>query len=222
MRRSIFYAVPLILILAGLLGPAIYSNKYSKTVSPAATAGTTSPAGVNAADPSAGGSSTGGESGPAARPAPETGRERPAQTKGEDLVTGSPATVAEKDPALLPAGVPPDGTVTINIAVVGKNGELLFGPSGVKAPKGSSGNASPLGALDATGLTYDMSSRTPGLVEAIGGQRNKGQGGWMYKVNEEIPLIAAEKKKLSEGDRVIWWYSNAIDAPPPEWDALVK
>jgi len=67
-----------------------------------------------------------------------------------------------------------------------------------------------------------MSSRFPDLVVAVAGQRNKGQSGWMYKVNDEVPLVAASKRKLQEGDRVIWWYSTSISNPPPEWNSLKK
>ncbi len=77
-------------------------------------------------------------------------------------------------------------------------------------------------ALEATGLPYDVSSRWPDLVEVIAGQRNKGQAGWMYKVNETVVMSAANKKQIASGDKIIWWYSESIDNPPPEWSGLEK
>ncbi len=79
-----------------------------------------------------------------------------------------------------------------------------------------------LGALEATGVSYEVSKRWPDFVETIAGQRNKGQAGWLYKVNEEVPLVAAGKKQLAAGDRVIWWYSRSINNPAPVWEQFVK
>jgi hypothetical protein len=33
------------------------------------------------------------------------------------------------------------------------------------------------------------------FVQSIAGQANKGMGGWMYKVNNETPLVAARRQK---------------------------
>ncbi len=112
--------------------------------------------------------------------------------------------------------------ITVGVAVLGKESELLFGPAEVVIREDSIWGFTALGALDATGLDYEMSSRFPDLVVAVAGQRNKGQSGWMYKVNDEVPLVAASKRKLQEGDRVIWWYSTSISNPPPEWNSLKK
>lgn len=111
---------------------------------------------------------------------------------------------------------------TVGVAVLGKEGEILFGPAEVVIREDGIWGFTALGALDATGLDYEMSPRFPDLVVAVAGQRNKGQSGWMYKVNDEVPLVAASKRKLQEGDRVIWWYSTRISNPPPEWDSLKK
>ena len=67
------------------------------------------------------------------------------------------------------------------IAVVGMNGELLYGPGNVTVTQ----KLTALDILDATGLPYTLSGS---FVEAIAGQRNKGQSGWMYMVNGNIPI----------------------------------
>ncbi|MBA4321039.1 MAG: hypothetical protein C0412_21830 [Flavobacterium sp.] len=47
--------------------------------------------------------------------------------------------------------------------------------------------------------TYDIGI----MIEAIGDKEN-GQDGkyWMYYVNEELPMISADKKELNPGDKV--------------------
>lgn len=44
----------------------------------------------------------------------------------------------------------------------------------------------------------------------------------MYKVNDQVPMTAAVDMKLAAGDRVLWWYSEGLDKPPPEWAQLEK
>ncbi len=112
--------------------------------------------------------------------------------------------------------------VTVKVAVLGKNEELLYGPASVKITKKDVEGVTALDALDATGLPYYMSAKWPDFVESVAGQSNKGQSGWMFKVNEEIPLVASADKPVTNGDKVIWWYSRSMDIPPPEWDDLLK
>jgi len=119
---------------------------------------------------------------------------------------------------------PPDqpGEKEVEIAVVGLNGELLYGPQKVTVTEKNFGGVTALGALDATGLPYVTSRRWAIFVEAVAGQRNKGQAGWMYQVNNEIPPAGSDQKPLKEGDRVIWWYSERNDSRPPAWEQLLK
>lgn len=118
-----------------------------------------------------------------------------------------------------PASSSPPG-IKAAVAVVGKNGKILFGPAAVTIPGGKPATA--LTALAATGLPYAMSSRFPDLVVSIADQQNQGQSGWMYKVNGVTASVAAPKKHVSEGDRIIWWYSQSLDAPSPEWETLLN
>lgn len=107
------------------------------------------------------------------------------------------------------------------LAVVGKDDELIFGPTKVELPESDTQSLTALSVLAATGLSYSVSNRWPDFVEAIAGQRNQGQAGWLYQVNGVVPLVAAGKKTLAAGDRVIWWYSDSISDPPPNWGQLV-
>ncbi|MCR4419954.1 MAG: DUF4430 domain-containing protein [Clostridia bacterium] len=110
--------------------------------------------------------------------------------------------------------------MTAAVAVVGGQGELLFGPAEVKIDPDNPWGATALGALEATGLPYQMSARFPELVETIAGQSNRGASGWMYQVNGEVPMLSAARHPVRHGDRIIWWYSRDLAQPPPAWEAL--
>jgi len=113
-----------------------------------------------------------------------------------------------------------DLVLTVSIAVVGKNKEIIYAPSKISIAAGEAESVTVLNVLDATGLNYETSSRWPELVEFIGGLGNKGQSGWMYTVNDQIPMVSAASKKVLEGDRIIWWYSEDIRAKFPVWEDL--
>ncbi|AFV10574.1 amylopullulanase AmyB [Thermacetogenium phaeum DSM 12270] len=132
-------------------------------------------------------------------------------------LTGS-AVLTVKSP------VPPGGTstYTVEIAVVGMDGELLYGPGPVTISAGSRWGMTALGALDATDLPYSMSDQWPDFIESIAGQAGSGMAGWCYVVNGNIPSVAAAKYDVRDGDRIIWYYSKDINEPPPKWDDLVK
>jgi hypothetical protein len=142
------------------------------------------------------------------------------ENEAEPAAPAAPVQSAGAAP-IAPA-VPDSDAVEVNIVVVGSDGEVLFGPSSVKLKEKEGWGVTALGALEATGVSYEVSKRWPDFVETIAGQRNKGQAGWLYKVNEEVPLVAAGKKQLAAGDRVIWWYSRSINNPAPVWEQFVK
>lgn len=107
----------------------------------------------------------------------------------------------------------------VRVAVVGQ-GELLFGPGRVFIDEDNPWGSTALGALDATGLDYSAGSN--GFVTSIAGLANTGLNGWMYKVNDTLPAVAAHQKRVSEGDRVIWWYSDDPYSTGPVWADLEK
>ncbi|MEW6572995.1 MAG: S-layer homology domain-containing protein [Bacillota bacterium] len=108
---------------------------------------------------------------------------------------------------------------SVEIAVVGLDGELLFGPESVLIGSYGKWGLTPLGALHATGLTYQDVN---GFVINIAGQTNSGMCGWMYQVNDTVPMVAAKDYGLQAGDRVLWWYSVDLNSPAPAWDDLLK
>ncbi|MEG6521815.1 DUF4430 domain-containing protein [Desulfotomaculum sp. 1211_IL3151] len=136
-------------------------------------------------------------------------------------VTGGSASVTAQSQGNITSETE-ENQLLINLAVVGMNGELLYGPSSVTVSQPNQGVITVLEVLDASGIEYTMSSRYPGLVESIVSQRNRGQGGWMYKINDQSPMQGASKMAVKKGDTVIWWYSQSIRVPPPQWEQLMQ
>lgn len=212
--KKIWY-IPLLLILLCLLGSVIYSNKQLQSPVPENEANiiadNTAPAAVSPE-----------ENGKAA-PVPSSATDVFNASTGDDRAAAStPVSSAKADEEAASTPAEPQGSraITVNIAVVGKDGELLFGPGRVDIPESSRQEATALEALAATGLPYQVAKRYPDFVESIAGLSNKGQAGWLYQVNGEVPLMAASKKPVVADDYVIWWYSNSINEPPPKWEQL--
>ncbi|NLO89369.1 MAG: DUF4430 domain-containing protein [Clostridia bacterium] len=120
----------------------------------------------------------------------------------------------------IPESETPDG-YEVFVAVVGKEGELLFGPSMVTLKEDSRWGLTAMGALQATGLSFTTHPNYGDFVTSVEGLKNEGSGGWMYKVNDEIPSVSAGEITLERGDKVIWWYSSGSDFEGPSWDSLV-
>ena len=110
--------------------------------------------------------------------------------------------------------------LAVNIAVVGKNGTLLFGPSSISLSSQDRFALTAMGALNKTGLRWSFSDRWEGLIVEIAGEQNQGMSGWMYSVNARVPTVLASEQSVSDGDRIIFWYSQDASASSPEWDRL--
>ncbi|MDN5331085.1 MAG: hypothetical protein PWP45_310 [Tepidanaerobacteraceae bacterium] len=139
-----------------------------------------------------------------------------ASDKKESAADGSDTT-KETDSTSVAAG-----KCQVEIAIVGKEGRIVYGPAKVAVKENNRWGLTVLGALDSTGVEYNTSPTYAGFVISIAGQANKGMSGWMYKVNDEVPMAAASEKKIKPGDRIIWWYSESISTPSPDWESLVK
>lgn len=110
---------------------------------------------------------------------------------------------------------------TVGVAVVGMNGEKLFGPAYVTVLSTNPWGVTALGALDATGLSYTTSPTWYGFVDSIAGQPGTGTKGWMYTVNGSSPLVLAKDCPIANDDKVIWYYSNSMEQVPPTWQQLL-
>lgn len=116
--------------------------------------------------------------------------------------------------------IPPDeDKFRVKIAVVGMNGELLYGPDSVTVSTDGQWGTTALGALDATGLDY-KADRNSGFVSRIAGQANSGMNGWMFKINGVVAMVAGKDKQVRAGDQIIWWYSEDMNSKGPDWSSL--
>ncbi|OPX84123.1 MAG: Endo-1,4-beta-xylanase A precursor [Pelotomaculum sp. PtaB.Bin104] len=127
------------------------------------------------------------------------------------------------DPPNNPGGdgqKPPEkDELSVRIAVVGIDNELLYPPGEVSVSNDSKWGKTALGALHATGLNYNADPGS-GFVNKIEGQANNGMNGWMFKVNGVVAAVAGKDKEVRAGDRIIWWYSDDINSNGPDWDSL--
>jgi hypothetical protein len=120
------------------------------------------------------------------------------------------------------AGGQPSGTeTTVGLAVVGSDSELLFEPSYIAVDKANEWGLTALGALDASGLSYETSSWSYGyLVYSIEGLANSGLSGWMFTINGVSPGVGADKYAIKNNDKIIFYYSESMDQKPPVWNDL--
>jgi hypothetical protein len=148
-----------------------------------------------------------------------------AQSAGETQVSafydGLTASAGVTVNSVSPGGGSVGTEVTVGLAVVGMDNELLYGPSNLSVDESNEWGLTALGALDASGISYDTSSWAYGdFVEAIDGQANSGLAGWMYTANGVSPAVGADQYEIEEDDEIIFYYSESMDQAPPQWDNL--
>lgn len=113
-------------------------------------------------------------------------------------------------------------TITVGIAVVGKNGEVLFSPSSRTLSEDNPWELTAMGALNVTGLNYTLCTKHEGFVTGIEGQFNEAKSGWMYNVDGYTPSVLAKDFVVDDNDRVMWWFSEDFGVAPPAWEDLKK
>ncbi|MDD4169741.1 MAG: DUF4430 domain-containing protein [Desulfotomaculaceae bacterium] len=254
MNKKLWYLIPLVLLIIGLLLPAFLNSRHTAGPVPPDQSAVLFDSAGNVGQPpavlpdselssSAGQFNHDSGNGAFAEPDhPQSGTPEATDTKAVELTgateapapdaTGQYGNGASTTPAPAPepatsaltpsAGANDSNLVTCHLAVVGKGGEPLFGPAPVKLSPDTPQGLTALGVLAAAGLTYNTSKRWPDFIETIAGQRNQGQSGWIYQVNGAVPPVAAGKKTVAAGDKIIWWYSGSISDPPPVWEQLVN
>jgi hypothetical protein len=75
----------------------------------------------------------------------------------------------------------------------------------------------PLGALDAAGVGYKVDDSYWDeygslFVISVKGRENAGVGGWMYLVNGVSPVQGANACTVSDGDEIIWYWSDSMSS----------
>lgn len=104
----------------------------------------------------------------------------------------------------------------VEVAVIGKSGDVIYGPRSVTVSTSDEFGTTAMGALDATGLDWEFGD-TYGFVDEIDGEQNQGLNGWMYAVNSRMPNVLAVNKTVKSGDQVLWWYSTSSMDGVPDW-----
>ncbi|MEL7650130.1 MAG: S-layer homology domain-containing protein [Sedimentibacter sp.] len=104
----------------------------------------------------------------------------------------------------------------VEVAVIGKSGDVIYGPKSVTVSASDEFGGTAMSALDATGLDWEFGD-TYGFVEEIDGEQNQGLNGWMYAVNGRLPNVLAVNKTVKSGDKVLWWYSKSSMDGIPDW-----
>lgn len=118
----------------------------------------------------------------------------------------------------------PDSTESpVSVAIVGKDGELLFTPGEITVQKSGKWGLTALGALDATGIEHEVTDSDYGpYISSINGQVPEDMAGWMYTVNDQSQLVGVGDYILNEGDCIIFYYSSNWEDPAPKWADLTQ
>jgi hypothetical protein len=229
-NRKLVYLLVFLVVLAGVILPAVYSNKADSLQGKGVPVESEATSGGETSESASGDIQKEGqqdreiqpqdrESGTEEKVAAEKGQSSSNLKTGDRPKEGS-SGAKSSPPSKDVSQSSPDSGCRVGVAVVGMDGELLFGPAYVVVKKDNKWGQTALGALEATGLPYTTKPFWPDFVESICGQSNQGTSGWMYMVNGEVPMHMADKHPVKDGDKVIWWYSRSMDQPPPRWDEL--
>jgi plastocyanin len=111
-------------------------------------------------------------------------------------------------------------TISVGVAIVGQNGQTMYGPSSVTVSPGNQWGLTVLGALDATGTHYATTSTDVGVwVANIDGEamQQGGTAGWIFTVNGVESPVGPAVTNINNGDRVLWYWSSSMSQAPPTW-----
>ncbi|PKM78052.1 MAG: hypothetical protein CVU90_04885 [Firmicutes bacterium HGW-Firmicutes-15] len=111
---------------------------------------------------------------------------------------------------------------TVSIAVVGKAGNLLYSPGSVQITENDEFGLTAMSVLKATGLSWRFKTGTDGFIEDIAGETNEGMNGWCGKKNSTPFWDVPKEISVSEGDKIIFWYSMNANFNGPNWDDLLS
>jgi len=125
-----------------------------------------------------------------------------------------------------PGGDGGSSGTSVGVAVVGLNGQMIYGPSTVVISSSDKYGLTALGALVATGLQYVAPNGNYGIwVTNIDGLANGSSGstvGWMFTVNDAAPSTGPAVTTVANGDHVIWYYTESMNQIAPTWAGLTS
>jgi LPXTG-motif cell wall-anchored protein len=109
----------------------------------------------------------------------------------------------------------------VSIAIIGKDGESLYAPGEVTVLENGKWGLTAFGALEATGVSHEIKDSDYGpYLTSINGQAGDKNGGWMYTVNDESPLVGMHQYDIQDGDCIIVYNSTDWENPAPTWEEL--
>ncbi|MDD4238512.1 MAG: DUF4430 domain-containing protein [Desulfotomaculaceae bacterium] len=220
MKRKLTYLIALLVVLGAAIVPALYMQKVFNSQQQYQQAEVIAPnAGeqIGAADQTASNPDQSLIINEVKQDKPVPDQQVATSNNNSRESAAPPEAASDSSPA-----VTPESGCMVGIAVVGKEGESLYSAGKVVVRKDNKWGITAMGALDATGLPYSTMPTWPDFVSSICGQANSGVSGWMYSVNGDIPMHMADKHPVKTGDKVIWWYSNSMEQPRPQWGDLVQ
>lgn len=114
--------------------------------------------------------------------------------------------------------------IKVSMAVVGKNGALLFAPSSFSVNSTNEWGLSVLGALDASGADYRIGlwEEWGYYIDSVQGLDSNGTGGWMYAVNNKAGMTMAANCTIKNNDKIVFYWASAMEDQPPLWSDLLK
>ena len=115
--------------------------------------------------------------------------------------------------------------ISVGVAVVGQNGQMLYGPAYVDVSPSNQWGLTVLGALDATGIHYTTTNTDYGVwVTNIDGEamQQGGTAGWIFTVNDVKGSVGPAVANIASGDHVIWYWSSSMSQAIPTWAELTS
>ncbi len=114
-------------------------------------------------------------------------------------------------------------TISVGVAIVGSNGQTMYGPSYVNVNPDNQWGLTVLGALDATGIHYATANWGYGVwVTNINGEvmQEGGTAGWVFTVNDVEGSVGPAAANIANGDHVIFYWSSSMSQEAPTWAEL--
>ena len=134
--------------------------------------------------------------------------EEPAPVPDGETTTTEPEEPGEEGVSV----APDDLRITVQIEVLGQE-ETLFTGQVLLLPE----QANVLAALEETGLLIETRSQDT-YISQIGEETEdlSTGAGWKFRVNGEVPFLAAVNYELEDDDDILWWYASHPGCTGPE------
>lgn len=98
--------------------------------------------------------------------------------------------------------------IQVNVTILGPDSNQIYSGN-VSLSSTSKYGITVLQALDETKINYKTNGNGDKLyVSEINNISSSGNSGWMFKVNNIMPMTGAPKCDLKNGDNVVWSYSS--------------